>query len=85
MLTFVPMQSSFFQALFRMYEYRGKIEIDGIDTAKLAVEELRKRLAIIPQEPFLFKGTLRFNLGMHERHLTCWHIRVRRVVLHKAL
>ncbi|KAI9221242.1 P-loop containing nucleoside triphosphate hydrolase protein [Blastocladiella britannica] len=55
-------KSSFFAALFRSYPFQGTIVLDGVDTATLPVEVLRQRLSIIPQEPFLFKGTLRFNL-----------------------
>ncbi|KAL7752135.1 hypothetical protein RI367_002178 [Sorochytrium milnesiophthora] len=55
-------KSSFFLSLFRMYEFAGRISIDGIDTKSLGVKDLRASISIIPQEPFLFKGTLRFNL-----------------------
>ncbi|KAG0307447.1 Multidrug resistance-associated protein 1, partial [Dissophora globulifera] len=40
----------------------GSIEIDGIDISTLGLEELRKSLAIIPQDPTLFAGTIRENL-----------------------
>ncbi|KAI9189214.1 hypothetical protein H9P43_000642 [Blastocladiella emersonii ATCC 22665] len=56
-------KSSALQALFRMYDYEGAMLLDGIDTSTLALEELRKRLAVIPQEPFLFSGPLRMNLS----------------------
>lgn len=56
-------KSSILVALFRMGELRaGSITIDGIDTATLPLYELRSRLAIIPQDPVLFTGTLRMNL-----------------------
>jgi ATP-binding cassette subfamily C (CFTR/MRP) protein 4 len=57
-------KSSFLQALFRMVEPspEGCIVIDGIPTSKLGLYDLRSSLSIIPQEPFCFKGTLRFNL-----------------------
>mmetsp|Transcript_5514 Transcript_5514/g.18237 ORF Transcript_5514/g.18237 Transcript_5514/m.18237 type:complete len:375 (+) Transcript_5514:3652-4776(+) len=56
-------KSSILVALFRMGELRaGSITIDGIDTATLALYELRSRLAIIPQDPVLFTGSLRMNL-----------------------
>ncbi|KAF9360307.1 Multidrug resistance-associated protein 1 [Mortierella sp. AD094] len=40
----------------------GRIEIDGIDISKLGLRDLRQHLAIIPQEPVLFAGSIRENL-----------------------
>ncbi|GMR57812.1 hypothetical protein PMAYCL1PPCAC_28007, partial [Pristionchus mayeri] len=56
-------KSSFALALFRMIEPAGgSISIDSRSTSTMGLHELRKRLTIIPQEPVLFSGTLRFNL-----------------------
>ena len=56
-------KSSIIQALFRMAEPSGgQIVIDGIDICKLSLYDLRSKIAIIPQEPMLFVGTLRSNL-----------------------
>ena len=56
-------KSSILVALFRMGEIRsGSIRIDGIDTASIPLHALRSALAIIPQDPVLFTGTLRMNL-----------------------
>lgn len=41
-------KSSFFQAIFRMYEPEGKIFIDGINIRELNLKELRTKLTIIP-------------------------------------
>ncbi|KAI9641269.1 hypothetical protein NHQ30_010070 [Ciborinia camelliae] len=50
-------------ALFRFLEAReGSIIIDGYDISKLKLQSLRRNLAIIPQDPVLFSGTLRSNL-----------------------
>ncbi|MES1908334.1 MAG: hypothetical protein MHM6MM_001289 [Cercozoa sp. M6MM] len=57
-------KSSLLQALFRMVENEadGGIEIDGVDCANIGLDKLRRAMAIIPQDPVLFSGTLRFNL-----------------------
>ncbi|KAG0031446.1 hypothetical protein BGZ81_001224 [Podila clonocystis] len=56
-------KSSITMALFRIMEAaEGSIAIDGIDISTLGLAELRSRLTIIPQDPFLFGGTIRANL-----------------------
>lgn len=56
-------KSTMFQALYRFINVAsGKIMIDGIDIATVPLEQLRKNMAIIPQDPTLFQGTLRENL-----------------------
>ncbi|KAJ3394353.1 Canalicular multispecific organic anion transporter 1, partial [Chytriomyces hyalinus] len=61
-------KSSLMQALFRIVDLsEGSIWIDGVNTATLALHELRKRIAIIPQDPVLFSGSLRKNLDPHNK------------------
>ncbi|KAF2805217.1 P-loop containing nucleoside triphosphate hydrolase protein [Mytilinidion resinicola] len=40
----------------------GHTRIDNVDTKEVGLRDLRRRLAIVPQDPTLFAGTLRFNL-----------------------
>jgi len=56
-------KSSLMVVLFRMGELsRGRIVIDNRDIATCRLMELRQRISIIPQLPWLFRGTVRENL-----------------------
>ncbi|KAJ2553161.1 Canalicular multispecific organic anion transporter 2 [Coemansia sp. RSA 1933] len=62
-------KSSLAKALFRLVEGEsGSIKIDGVDIATVGLHELRSRLAIIPQEPALFNGSVRDNLDPLHQH-----------------
>ncbi|XP_077238132.1 multidrug resistance-associated protein 11 isoform X2 [Tasmannia lanceolata] len=56
-------KSSLINALFCLTPISGgRILIDGIDVANVAVTDLRSHFAVVPQCPFLFEGLLRDNL-----------------------
>jgi ATP-binding cassette subfamily B protein len=41
----------------------GIITIDGIDIRRIRLEDLRRQIAVVPQEPFLFNDTITANIG----------------------
>ncbi|KAH9311568.1 hypothetical protein KI387_026603 [Taxus chinensis] len=62
-------KTTLISAIFRLVEPAGgRILIDGLDTTSIGLHDLRSRLGIIPQEPTLFRGTVRFNLDPLSEH-----------------
>ncbi|OAP61199.1 hypothetical protein AYL99_03400 [Fonsecaea erecta] len=62
-------KSSLTLALFRIIEpISGSISIDGLNTSSIGLLDLRRRLAIIPQDAALFEGTVRDNLDPRHVH-----------------
>jgi ABC-type multidrug transport system fused ATPase/permease subunit len=46
----------------------GAVEIDGLDVGHVPLRTLRAALAVVPQHPVLFSGSLRLNLDPHGQH-----------------
>jgi ABC-type multidrug transport system fused ATPase/permease subunit len=62
-------KSSLFLVFFRMIELEGgSISIDGRDISTLGLTTLRRGLSMIPQDPFMFSGTVRRNLDPFGQH-----------------
>ncbi|EDV92547.1 ATP-binding cassette sub-family C member 4 [Drosophila grimshawi] len=61
-------KSSLIGALFRLAYIEGGIYIDGIETGSISLETLRTRISIIPQDPVLFKASIRCNLDPFDRY-----------------
>ncbi len=64
-------KSTLIKLVARLYEPgAGHILIDGRDVRDLPVEELRRRVVVVPQDPFLFAGTLAENIGLGAEAVT---------------
>ncbi|KAI8468106.1 MAG: hypothetical protein J3K34DRAFT_479395 [Monoraphidium minutum] len=56
-------KSTLLLALYRMFNLEaGSIILDGVDISTLSLQQLRRGLSVIPQEPVVFSGTVRSNL-----------------------
>lgn len=76
-------KSTLFQTLFRFIELEeGQLFIDGIDIAGVPLERLRRSMAVIPQDPTLFMGTVRNNLDRYNEYSD---EEVRKVLQHTGL
>jgi ATP-binding cassette subfamily B multidrug efflux pump len=64
-------KSSIINLLMRFYEYeRGDIWIDGHSIRSFTKPELREKMGLVLQDPFLFFGTIKDNIRLHNQSLT---------------
>jgi ATP-binding cassette subfamily B protein len=57
-------KSTLAKLIVRFYDpTEGKVLIDGHDLKTVTLESLRRQLGVVPQEPFLFAGTIRENIA----------------------
>lgn len=64
-------KSSIINLLMRFYEYEhGDILIDGVSIRQYSKEELRVKMGLVLQDPFLFYGTVKDNIRLHNETLS---------------
>ncbi|XP_037046173.1 probable multidrug resistance-associated protein lethal(2)03659 [Bradysia coprophila] len=61
-------KSSIINALFRLSFLDGYIHIDEVDTQSIGLYDLRSKISVIPQEPVLFSGSIRYNLDPFDEY-----------------
>ena len=64
-------KSSIINVMMRFYEfYKGEVLIDGVDIKKYPKAELRKKLGLVLQEPFMFYGDINSNIRLYNKDIT---------------
>ena len=64
-------KSSIINLFLRFYEFeRGKIFIDGVDIKDYSTKELRDKIGLVLQDPFLYHGTEESNIRMYKDNMT---------------
>jgi ATP-binding cassette subfamily B protein len=57
-------KSTLAKLITRFYDpTEGRVLIDGHDLSEVTLDSLRRQLGVVPQEPFLFAGSLRYNIA----------------------
>lgn len=69
-------KSSIINVMMRFYEfYQGEILIDGVDIRRYPKAELRQKLGLVLQEPFMFYGDISSNIRLYNDKITDDQIR----------
>lgn len=64
-------KSSIVNLISRFYEFqKGRISIDGVDIRDIPVDMLRSRIGVVLQDVFLFSGSLRENVRLHDKGIS---------------
>lgn len=64
-------KSSIINLLMRFYPFsQGKILIDGVELQEFSNDELRKKVGLVLQDPFLFSGDINYNIRLHNKNIT---------------
>jgi ATP-binding cassette subfamily B protein len=64
-------KSSVVNLVNRFYEYqKGKISVDGIDVRDYELHALRKNIAVVLQDVFLFSDTIANNISLHDENIS---------------
>jgi ATP-binding cassette subfamily B protein len=57
-------KSTVFELLLRFYDpQQGRILLDGNDICDMGLQQMREHIALVPQQPALFTGDVRYNIA----------------------
>lgn len=69
-------KSSIINLLMRFYEFeQGNIIIDGHSVKDFQTEEIREKVGLVLQDPFLFYGDIENNIRLHDKEMTAEEVR----------
>lgn len=64
-------KSSIINLLMRFYHFsEGDILIDGVSLKNYSNDELRKKIGLVLQDPFLFSGDINYNIRLHNENIS---------------
>jgi ATP-binding cassette, subfamily B, multidrug efflux pump len=69
-------KSTVIKLLTKLYDgYDGSITVDGMELRSMSGQELRRHIAIVPQDIVIFQGTVAFNIGLGDEQTDLERIR----------